>query len=71
MNFIFSIYYMVSYGCFIILTAEWSSWLPLYGNLCCRLVAQPACMTQTMMIGYLSQKVCSLLFFNDSNKLHH
>ncbi|XP_038156104.1 rhotekin-2 isoform X1 [Cyprinodon tularosa] len=36
--------------------AEWSSWLPLYGNLCCRLVAQPACMTQSMMSGYLSQK---------------
>ncbi|KAM4730463.1 LOW QUALITY PROTEIN: rhotekin-2 [Anableps anableps] len=36
--------------------AEWSSWLPLYGNLCCRLVVQPACMTQSMMTGYLSQK---------------
>uniref|UniRef100_A0A3B5PWX9 Rhotekin 2 n=1 Tax=Xiphophorus maculatus TaxID=8083 RepID=A0A3B5PWX9_XIPMA len=36
--------------------AEWSSWLPLYGNLCCRLVAQPACMTQSAMSGYLSQK---------------
>ncbi|XP_054886272.1 rhotekin-2 [Poeciliopsis prolifica] len=36
--------------------AEWSSWLPLYGNLCCRLVAQPACMTQSVMSGYLSQK---------------
>ncbi|XP_047208517.1 rhotekin-2 isoform X1 [Girardinichthys multiradiatus] len=36
--------------------AEWSSWLPLYGNLCCWLVAQPACMTQNTMSGYLSQK---------------
>ncbi|XP_037535495.1 rhotekin-2 [Nematolebias whitei] len=36
--------------------AEWSSWLPLYGNLCCRLVVQPTCMTQNMMTGYLSQK---------------
>uniref|UniRef100_A0A3Q3EQE6 Rhotekin 2 n=1 Tax=Kryptolebias marmoratus TaxID=37003 RepID=A0A3Q3EQE6_KRYMA len=36
--------------------AECSSWLPLYGNLCCRLVAQPTCMTQNMMTGYLSQK---------------
>uniref|UniRef100_A0A3Q2QXU8 Rhotekin 2 n=1 Tax=Fundulus heteroclitus TaxID=8078 RepID=A0A3Q2QXU8_FUNHE len=36
--------------------AEWPSWLPLYGNLCCRLVAQPACMTQSAMTGYLSQK---------------
>lgn len=42
---------------YFIHTAEWSSWLPLYGNLCCRLVAQPACMTQTMTTGYLSQKV--------------
>lgn len=41
-----------------IFTAEYSSWLPLYGNLCCQLVAQPVCMTQTMMAGYLSQKVC-------------
>lgn len=41
-------------------TAEWSSWLPLYGNLCCRLVAQPTCMTQSMTSGYLSQKVRSL-----------
>lgn len=42
---------------FIISAAEWSSWLPLYGNLCCKLVAQPACMTQDVMAGYLSQKV--------------
>ncbi|XP_017550037.1 rhotekin-2 isoform X1 [Pygocentrus nattereri] len=33
-----------------------SSWLPLYGNLCCQLVAQPHCMTQDMMSGYLSQQ---------------
>uniref|UniRef100_A0A3Q2ZK13 Rhotekin 2 n=1 Tax=Kryptolebias marmoratus TaxID=37003 RepID=A0A3Q2ZK13_KRYMA len=38
------------------LAFECSSWLPLYGNLCCRLVAQPTCMTQNMMTGYLSQK---------------
>lgn len=37
--------------------AEWPTWLPLYGNLCCKLVAQPVCMTQHMMAGYLSQKV--------------
>ncbi|XP_017331577.1 rhotekin-2 isoform X1 [Ictalurus punctatus] len=35
---------------------EASSWLPLYGNLCCQLVAQPDCMTQGMMSGYLSQQ---------------
>ncbi|KAG9268545.1 rhotekin-2 isoform X1 [Astyanax mexicanus] len=32
------------------------SWLPLYGNLCCQLVAQPDCMQQDMMSGYLSQQ---------------
>ncbi|KAK1905897.1 Rhotekin-2 [Dissostichus eleginoides] len=36
---------------------ESSSWLPLYGNLCCRVVAQPSCMTQSMMSGYLNQKL--------------
>uniref|UniRef100_A0A3B4EWJ1 Rhotekin-2-like n=1 Tax=Pundamilia nyererei TaxID=303518 RepID=A0A3B4EWJ1_9CICH len=45
-----------SHSLIVLQDAEWSSWLPLYGNLCCRLVAQPACMTQTMMAGYLSQK---------------
>ncbi|XP_037322167.2 rhotekin-2 [Pungitius pungitius] len=46
-----------SHSLVVLQDAEWSSWLPLYGNLCCRLVAQPACMTQTMMAGYLSQKL--------------
>ncbi|XP_023250171.1 rhotekin-2-like [Seriola lalandi dorsalis] len=45
-----------SHSLIVLQNAEWSSWLPLYGNLCCRLVAQPACMTQSMMTGYLSQK---------------
>ncbi|KAF1375548.1 hypothetical protein PFLUV_G00221340 [Perca fluviatilis] len=45
-----------SHSLIVLQDAEWSSWLPLYGNLCCRLVAQPACMTQSMMTGYLSQK---------------
>ncbi|KAM9344639.1 rhotekin-2 [Symphorus nematophorus] len=45
-----------SHSLIVLQDAEWSSWLPLYGNLCCRLVAQPACMTQDMMTGYLSQK---------------
>ncbi|XP_071336284.1 rhotekin-2 [Trachinotus anak] len=45
-----------SHSLIVLQNAEWSSWLPLYGNLCCRLVAQPACMTQSMMSGYLSQK---------------
>uniref|UniRef100_A0A8C1AY45 Rhotekin b n=2 Tax=Cyprinus carpio TaxID=7962 RepID=A0A8C1AY45_CYPCA len=30
-----------------------SFWLPLYGNMCCRLVAQPLCMTQVVMCGKL------------------
>ncbi|XP_078144877.1 rhotekin-2 isoform X2 [Centroberyx gerrardi] len=47
-----------SHSLVVLQDADWSSWLPLYGNLCCRLVAQPACMTQTMMTGYLSQKQC-------------
>ncbi|KAM9848011.1 rhotekin-2 [Aulostomus maculatus] len=45
-----------SHSLFVLQDAEWSSWLPLYGNLCCKLVAQPSCMTQSMMAGYLSQK---------------
>ncbi|XP_069549026.1 rhotekin-2 [Brachyistius frenatus] len=45
-----------SHSLIVLQNAEWSSWLPLYGNLCCRLVAQPSCMTQTMMTGYLNQK---------------
>ncbi|XP_019947007.2 rhotekin-2 isoform X1 [Paralichthys olivaceus] len=45
-----------SHSLIVLQDAEWSSWLPLYGNLCCRLVAQPTCMTEIMMNGYLSQK---------------
>uniref|UniRef100_A0A3Q3IEE4 PH domain-containing protein n=1 Tax=Monopterus albus TaxID=43700 RepID=A0A3Q3IEE4_MONAL len=45
-----------SHSFIVLQNAEWSSWLPLYGNLCCRLVAQPACMTQSLMTGYLSQR---------------
>uniref|UniRef100_A0A670ITH4 Rhotekin 2 n=1 Tax=Podarcis muralis TaxID=64176 RepID=A0A670ITH4_PODMU len=35
---------------------ESSFWLPLYGSLCCRLIAQPYCMTKDMMTGFLSQQ---------------
>lgn len=35
-----------------------SFWLPLYGNMCCRLVAQPLCMTQVVMCGKLRIRVC-------------
>ncbi|KAM6956865.1 rhotekin-2 [Aplochiton taeniatus] len=45
-----------SHSLIVLQNAEWSSWLPLYGNLCCRLVAQPFCMTESMMTGYLSQQ---------------
>ncbi|XP_058613813.1 rhotekin 2b isoform X1 [Onychostoma macrolepis] len=34
-------------------TEDSSFWLPLYGNMCCRLVAQPLCMTQVVMCGKL------------------
>ncbi|XP_043911540.1 rhotekin-2 [Protopterus annectens] len=35
---------------------ESSFWLPLYGNLCCRLVAQPVCMTEDVMGGFLDHQ---------------
>ncbi|NXS91045.1 RTKN2 protein, partial [Jacana jacana] len=35
---------------------ESSFWLPLYGNMCCRLVAQPSCMVRDMMVGFLNQQ---------------
>lgn len=35
---------------------ECSYWLPLYGSMCCRLAAQPRCMTQQMMSGCLKVK---------------
>ncbi|XP_077439094.1 rhotekin-2 isoform X2 [Vanacampus margaritifer] len=45
-----------SHSLVVLQTSDCSSWLPLYGNLCCRLVAQPACMTQNVMAGHLNQK---------------
>ncbi|XP_069316874.1 rhotekin-2 [Eulemur rufifrons] len=35
---------------------ECSFWLPLYGNMCCRLVAQPACMAEDAFAGFLNQQ---------------
>ncbi|XP_037351794.1 rhotekin-2 isoform X1 [Talpa occidentalis] len=35
---------------------ESSFWLPLYGNMCCRLVAQPACMTENAFAGFLNHQ---------------
>ncbi|NWW72651.1 RTKN2 protein, partial [Climacteris rufus] len=35
---------------------ESSFWLPLYGKMCCRLVAQPSCMARDMMAGFLNQQ---------------
>ncbi|XP_074848242.1 rhotekin isoform X3 [Carettochelys insculpta] len=34
-------------------TEESSFWLPLYGSMCCRLTAQPDCMAQQAMCGFL------------------
>ncbi|XP_066522985.1 rhotekin-2 isoform X2 [Hoplias malabaricus] len=45
-----------SHSLIVLQNVEGSSWLPLYGNLCCKLVAQPDCMTQDVMSGYLSQQ---------------
>lgn len=36
---------------------ESSFWLPLYGSLCCRLVAQPSCMVEQVMAGFLKVQV--------------
>ncbi|XP_051900662.1 rhotekin-like [Pristis pectinata] len=33
---------------------ECSFWLPLYGSMCCRLAAQPRCMTQHVITGFLN-----------------
>ncbi|XP_062987707.1 rhotekin-2 [Elgaria multicarinata webbii] len=35
---------------------ESSFWVPLYGSMCCHLVAQPSCMTKDMMTGFLNQQ---------------
>uniref|UniRef100_A0A8D2LMC0 Rhotekin 2 n=1 Tax=Varanus komodoensis TaxID=61221 RepID=A0A8D2LMC0_VARKO len=35
---------------------ESSFWIPLYGSMCCRLVAQPSCMTRDMMTGFLNHQ---------------
>ncbi|KAM3834741.1 rhotekin-2 [Vipera latastei] len=32
------------------------SWLPLYGTMCCRLVAQPDCMSQDARAGFLNEQ---------------
>ncbi|KAG5270266.1 hypothetical protein AALO_G00190680 [Alosa alosa] len=39
-------------------TAESSSWLPLYGSVCCRLLAQPDCVRLPAHSGTLCQQVC-------------
>ncbi|KAM4852467.1 rhotekin-2 isoform 2-T3 [Thomomys bottae] len=35
---------------------ESSYWLPLFGNMCCRLVAQPTCMAEDAFAGFLNQQ---------------
>ncbi|CAJ1070399.1 rhotekin-like isoform X2 [Xyrichtys novacula] len=38
-------------------TEESAFWLPLYGNMCCRFMAQPLCMIQPVMRGKLKLKL--------------
>ncbi|XP_051936594.1 rhotekin-2 [Hippocampus zosterae] len=45
-----------SHSLVVLQNSDRSSWLPLYGNLCCRLAARPACMTRRAMAGYLHRK---------------
>ncbi|XP_042315349.1 rhotekin-2 [Sceloporus undulatus] len=40
----------------VVANEESSFWLPLYGSMCCRLIAQPSCMTKDMMAGFLNQQ---------------
>ncbi|KAM9134607.1 rhotekin-2 isoform 2-T2 [Pangshura tecta] len=40
---------------------ESSFWLPLYGSMCCRLVAQPFCMAKDVMSGFLNQQMVGSL----------
>ncbi|KAK7895865.1 hypothetical protein WMY93_021190 [Mugilogobius chulae] len=40
----------------VAVTEESSFWLPLYGNICCRLVAQPQCMLTPVLYGHLKVK---------------
>ncbi|KAJ0057320.1 hypothetical protein NL108_002253 [Boleophthalmus pectinirostris] len=40
----------------LVATEESSFWLPLYGNICCRLVAQPQCMLTPTLCGQLKVK---------------
>ncbi|RVE66055.1 hypothetical protein OJAV_G00122780 [Oryzias javanicus] len=41
----------------VLATEDSPFWLPLYGSLCCRLVAQPLCMTQPVISGQLKVKL--------------
>lgn len=52
----------------LLFVEECSYWLPLYGSMCCRLAAQPHCMTQQMISGCLKVKVS--LQLNEINFLH-
>ncbi|XP_041667578.1 rhotekin-like [Cheilinus undulatus] len=42
---------------FVAATEDCPYWLPLYGNMCCRLMAQPLCMIQPVMSGHLRVKL--------------
>ncbi|XP_038590285.1 rhotekin-like [Micropterus salmoides] len=41
----------------LVATEDCPFWLPLYGNMCCRLVAQPLCMIQPVISGQLKVKL--------------
>ena len=50
-----------------------SNELPLFGNFCCRIAAQPLCLTQLTTSGYLDLKVSLhnlLLFTNEEPEIH-
>ncbi|XP_063044025.1 rhotekin-2-like [Engraulis encrasicolus] len=48
----------LSHSLTITQTAEASSWLPLYGSVCCLLLAQPDCMRLPTHTGPLTQQMC-------------
>lgn len=58
--FFFNLYFFFFFSVWSFPPEESSFWLPLYGNMCCRLVAQPSCMARDMMAGFLNQQVKSL-----------
>ncbi|KAB0381685.1 hypothetical protein FD755_003602 [Muntiacus reevesi] len=51
---------------------ESSFWLPLYGNMCCRLVAQPTCMAEDVFAGFLNKQETRIrAVYKDKTKRIH